>query len=69
MWKPRRVRLHFAGDSPSLEGVLTSRPPRDGDGFFRLEQVVAIVNETQEQKLEGVAWVPAKRVLFWQEVT
>lgn len=63
-WTPIRVRLHFSGDEPSIEGVLVERP----GPFYRLEQVTVIETSDRQHEVPGRSWVPAGHVLWMQEV-
>jgi hypothetical protein len=59
--KKRVVRLHFVGDSPSIEGIFL--------GTQASNYVLAkaeLVREDSNVALEGETWIPKERVLFMQ---
>lgn len=60
----RLVRLHLAGDHPSLEGILLGTSA----GHYRLANARHIVDEDNSFNLDGEAWVPRERVLYLQVI-
>jgi hypothetical protein len=58
----RRVRLHFAGDAPSIEGILVGFVA----GHYRLQNPSVIVAAEHAVPEDGEAWVPRERVLHLQ---
>lgn len=59
--EPRRVRLHFRDDSPSLDGIYLSTTA----GHYVLAKA-EIVNGSSNVALEGETWIPEERVIFMQ---
>lgn len=58
----RRVRLHFLGADPSLDGILVGRY----GGHYVLEQPTLVEQRNATIALSGHVEVPAERVFFVQ---
>lgn len=68
MRRKRLMRIHLAGDLPSIEGLVSStRIVRDG--HYVVEIASVIEGEDRSFKLEGDrVLVPRERVVFLQEL-
>lgn len=64
-WKTKTVRIHLEGQDHSLDGILYQRP----NHYYRLANPQIVVTENINQPLDGEAWIPAGRVLFFQVLT
>ncbi len=65
----RRVRLHLAGDAPSVEGLLVKKP-RTVMGHYELVDVSVLESRVDRHDLESRAtWVPYDQVLFLEVLT
>lgn len=61
--KTRSVRLHFADDSPSIDGVYVGTK----SGHYVIAKAELVREHAAEPvAMEGEAWVPKGRVLFMQ---
>ena len=59
--KKRAVRVHFADDSPSIDGIFLGTEA----GHYVLAKA-ELVREDDKVGLDGVTWIPKERVLFMQ---
>jgi hypothetical protein len=59
--KKRAVRLHFVGDSPSIDGVFLGTEA----GHYVLAKA-ELIREDGNVALDGETWIPSERVLFMQ---
>ena len=64
----RRVRLHLAGDAPSVEGLLVGKP-RGLAGFYELIEASVLESATDRRELGSFSTlVPREKVLFLEVV-
>ncbi len=59
--QPRKIRLHFTEDVPSLDGIYLGIEA----GHYVLVKT-ELDNGDVRVPLEGATWVPSERVLFMQ---
>lgn len=65
----RLVRVHLAGDAPSLEGLLVTPRTRRTGNHYVLELASVVEAENRTIKLEGErVMIPRERVVFVQEL-
>jgi len=64
IWQRKRrvVRVHLAGNEPSIEGVWMGRVGK----HYRLEAAKVIQGTDTSHDIEGSALIPAERVVFVQ---
>ena len=60
--KRRVVRVHFADDSPSIDGAYVGTSA----GHYVIAKAGLVREEGEPVALDGEAWVPKERVLFMQ---
>lgn len=62
--KRRRVRIHQAGDAPSIEGFLAN----SFNDHYRLLNPVLLEAPGRSHDLAGEVWVPRERVIFVETI-
>lgn len=62
--RKRRVRVHQAGDLPTIEGILTTSL----DDHYRLLKPVLWETPTRSHELKNEAWIPRERVVFLEVI-
>lgn len=64
VFRRRRVRIHQAGDLPTIEGFLAN----SFNDHYRLLQPVLWEAPDRSHSLAGEAWVPRERVIFVETI-
>lgn len=65
--RKRLVRLHLAGDNPSIDGLLVTPRTRRTGNHYVVELASVVEAEERTLKLEGESvMIPRERVVFVQ---
>jgi len=66
--RPVRVRLHFVGDSGSLEGLMIAKP-RGLAGHYKVIDATYLESHADRHALNNfAAFIPREKVLIYEEL-